>query len=306
MSARSCDVELSEKVFGGEAVRGNEHNANVAPATGTALIVLLAFVLPGFVVVLFQERTFKKTEDIQPFDRLLRVAYYSVWCYLLLAAVALVFGIDRPAIERLYHRYEGDPAHLVWRGALAVLVPASLVWLGTVLAHELGITRRVLEAVRLNGRHLEQTAWDFWFGRGLKGHVRIVYANGRSVWGYYGEESFASYAKDGRDVFLEHIYDERVVDDDGGDSVPGAWFGKAHEANRGGWVNLEDAVSIEIYDFENCQGTTLTVPRTKRRPWTRASRSATPDKQSSVDSGPGASATSTSDQGVAQSNAEAE
>jgi chromate transport protein ChrA len=86
----------------------------VTPATGTALIVLVAFVLPGFVVVLFQERTFKQAEELTPFDRLLRTVYYSVWCYLLLAAVALIFGVDRASIEHLYHRDRGDPAQLGW------------------------------------------------------------------------------------------------------------------------------------------------------------------------------------------------
>ena len=86
----------------------------MTPATGTALILLVAFVLPGFVVVLFQERTFKQAEDLTPFDRLLRTVYYSVWCY-------LIFGVDRASIEHLYHRYRGDPAQLVWRGALAVM-----------------------------------------------------------------------------------------------------------------------------------------------------------------------------------------
>ena len=65
----------------------------MAPATGTALILLVAFVLPGFVTVLLQERTFKSADDATPFDRLLRAVYYSVWCYLLLATVALILGL---------------------------------------------------------------------------------------------------------------------------------------------------------------------------------------------------------------------
>jgi hypothetical protein len=37
--------------------RGRDENDLVAPATGTALILLVAFVLPGFITVLLQERT---------------------------------------------------------------------------------------------------------------------------------------------------------------------------------------------------------------------------------------------------------
>lgn len=52
-------------------------------------MILVAFVLPGFVTVLFQERTFKRAEDPTPLDRLLRAVYYSLWSYLILAAVAV-------------------------------------------------------------------------------------------------------------------------------------------------------------------------------------------------------------------------
>jgi hypothetical protein len=227
----------------------------VTPATGTALIVLVAFVLPGFVVVLFQERTFKQAEEVTPFDRLLRTVYYSVWCYLLLAGVALIFGVDRASIEHLYHRDRADPAQLAWRAALAVMAPAALVWLWTLLLHETGLSRRAMERVGLNARHQEPTAWDHWFRKGLKSHLRIDYRDGRSVWGFYGEDSFASYAKDGRDLFLEHIYPERtILDDDDSEDAAGPWFGTAHESNRGGWVSLEGAVCIEIYDFQNGKG----------------------------------------------------
>ena len=61
------------------------------PATGTALIILVAFVLPGFVTVLIQENTYRYTEAPTPLDRLLRILYYSVWTYLLLGLAALVF-----------------------------------------------------------------------------------------------------------------------------------------------------------------------------------------------------------------------
>lgn len=222
----------------------------MTPATGTALVVLVAFVLPGFVTVLFQERTFKQADDATPLDRLLRALYYSVWCYLLLAVVALIFDIDRSDVEGLYRRHESAPAELVWRGTLAILAPATAVWVSTLIFRESGASARLAGGLRLNARHQQPTAWDYWFRRGLKSHVRIVYADGHSVWGYYGESSFASYAKDGRDLFLEHIYPEReILETDGSDDRAGPWFGTPHGSNRGGWVKVDDAVCIEIYDL---------------------------------------------------------
>ena len=43
-----------------------------------------------------------------------------------------------------------------------------------------------MERAHLNARHQERTAWDHWFRKGLKSHLRIVYRDGRSVWGFYG------------------------------------------------------------------------------------------------------------------------
>lgn len=226
----------------------------MTPATGTALVVLVAFVLPGFVTVLFQERTFKQADDATPLDRLLRALYYSVWCYLVLAAVALTFGVDRGDIEDLYRRHESAPAELVWRGALAILAPATAVWVSTLIFRESGASTRLAGRLHLNARHQQPTAWDYWFRKGLKSHVRVVYSDGRSVWGYYGERSFASYAKDGRDLFLEHIYPEREIpESEDSEDRAGPWFGTPHASNRGGWVKIDDAVCIEIYDLGDAQ-----------------------------------------------------
>jgi hypothetical protein len=222
------------------------------PATGTALILLVAFVLPGFVTVLFQARTFNSTDDPTPLDRLLRVLYYSVWCYLVLSVVALKYDIDRQYVESLYERHKDHPAELVWRGALVVLAPATVVWLATLVWQESGANNWVLGKLRLNARHQQPTGWDFWFRKKFKVHVRVVYADGRSVWGYYGEHSFASYAKDGRDLYLEYVFDEERDDD--------PWFGHWHPGNRGAWVRADDAVCIEFYDLGDGRTSPTSAP----------------------------------------------
>jgi hypothetical protein len=44
----------------------------MAPATGTAILLLVAFVLPGFVTLLVKERIYEVPAEQQPFDRLLQ------------------------------------------------------------------------------------------------------------------------------------------------------------------------------------------------------------------------------------------
>ncbi|HJQ74134.1 MAG TPA: DUF6338 family protein, partial [Gaiellaceae bacterium] len=68
----------------------------MAPATGTALLVLVAFVLPGFVAVLIGERTHEvPVRNRSPFELLLLTGYYSVLTYGLVALLTWPFGLSR-------------------------------------------------------------------------------------------------------------------------------------------------------------------------------------------------------------------
>jgi Family of unknown function (DUF6338) len=206
------------------------------PATGPALIILVAFALPGFVTVLIQERTFKSAEDPTTLDRLLRILYYSVWSYLLLAVAAIVFGVDRAYIEQLYEQNEGDPAELVWRGALVILIPSIVIATATRAWSGSKAQALALRFARINERHEEPTGWDYFFQQRGEAYVRVTFKDGGRVYGYYGPYSFAAYAKDGRDLYLERVYAE---DDD--------WFGPESAGTCGVWVKTEDAVAVEFY-----------------------------------------------------------
>jgi len=209
------------------------------PTTGPALIILVAFVLPGFVTVMMQEHVFKLAEDPTPLDRLLRIIVYSVWSYLLVAVAAMLSHTDRADILREYHRYTPDPAQLVWRGALLVLVTSTIVAFVTWLWSRWGARKSLLERVGFNPRHTEATAWDFFFRQGQAVYVKIRLTTGEQLAGYYGSESFAAYARDGRDLFLEQACD---WDEEAG------WFGDPVEASCGVWINPGNAVAVEFYN----------------------------------------------------------
>jgi hypothetical protein len=215
------------------------------PATGPALIILVAFVLPGFVTVLIQESTFRRAEDPTTLDRLLRILYYSVWTYLLLALVALLVGIDRAYVEDFYKQNEGNPAELVWRAALLILLPAIIIATATRAWYGSRLQAYARKIVRINEHHAEPTGWDFFFRQSRNAHVRITFKDGGRVYGYYGGESFSAYAKDGGDLFLECVYAD--VDD---------WFGPVANHSCGVWVKTEDAVSVEFYDAEHVANAT--------------------------------------------------
>lgn len=210
----------------------------MAPTTGTALVIIVAFALPGFVTVLLQERTFKHADDPTPLDRLLRILYYSVWSYLLLAIVALIVDVGTKDVRELYEDYKSDPAELVWRGALLVLIPSLLIATTTRAWQGSKWQAKVLGWLHINERHEEPTGWDFFFRQRHNVYVRIRLSNGGSVHGFYGAESFAAYSKDGGDLYLERLF------------VPGDenWFGSEALHHRGVWVKGDEVVLVEFYD----------------------------------------------------------
>lgn len=103
------------------------------PATGTALLPLAGFILPGFVAVLLNERLYEVRGEESTFDRLLTTVYYSLLVYLLPAlSVALlsVLGIlDRSGLE---HFATGrSPLWLIGLvGVVVLLVLAALAAVG--------------------------------------------------------------------------------------------------------------------------------------------------------------------------------
>lgn len=212
------------------------------PNTGTAVIIIVAFLLPGFVTNLLQERTFRSADDPTSLDRLLRVFWLSAWSYLLVAVVALILGIDKVEIVHFYRKHRGNPAILIACGTALVLGSSVVVeeisrlWSGSRARH------RFLDIVRVNERHTEPTAWDWFFRQRRNCYVRVTFQDGKRVLGFYGADSFSAYSKDGRDLYLERAFVPNNHDDQ--------WFGEEIAGNCGVWVRTAEAVSVEFYTLD--------------------------------------------------------
>jgi hypothetical protein len=89
----------------------------MTPETGTALLIIAVFVLPGFITLLFRERTYSVKGQDSPFERLLNALYYSSIIFALLALAALVGDLDRHDVTRLYGGHYSLSSYL----ALALL-----------------------------------------------------------------------------------------------------------------------------------------------------------------------------------------
>ncbi|MDE3130859.1 MAG: hypothetical protein KGL16_06860 [Acidobacteriota bacterium] len=208
----------------------------MAPATGTALLILVAFVLPGFVTLLISERTHAVRDTSSPFERLLLALYYSLLTYVLLALIGWASGLTRGRIIRGYH-HEQSVGKLLGLGFLTILVIPSFIATVSRLWLSSGLRTWLIETLRINPSHRTPTAWDHFFEQGSEAFVRATLTDGRVVGGYYGPGSFATYGEQARDLFISVQWE---LDDD-------AWFTKPAQASLGLWLAKESVVSLELY-----------------------------------------------------------
>jgi hypothetical protein len=214
------------------------------PATGTALLILVGFVLPGFVAVLLKERLYEVRGEESTFDRLLTTVYYSLLVYLLpaLAVVLLsMFGIlDRSGLVQFVSAR--SPLWLTGLVAIAVLlVLPTLAAVGASGWMNSSWRRRFYASSdRLNPEHRTQTSWDFAFNHEQDLLLVIELKDGSRVAGYYGKRSHSGYGTRTRDLFLEERWD--VSSDDGSISRP-----PAERHSVGIWIDADEIRLVDHY-----------------------------------------------------------
>jgi Family of unknown function (DUF6338) len=209
----------------------------VAPATGTALLVLVAFVLPGFVAVLIGERTHEvPVRNRSPFDLLLLTGYYSVLTYGLVALLTWPFGLSRETLRDWYR--EESLGRLGTLGLAAIVVVPALLATCARLWMRSRMRSWLLRRLGIHEMHRVSAAWDGFFGRGELALVRVVLTDGRVVGGFYGSRSVVGHADHGGDLLLEQAW---VLDEDD-------WFQAPAPGSGGLWIPGRVIVSMELYD----------------------------------------------------------
>jgi len=209
----------------------------MAPATGTAVLILAAFVLPGFVALRYRERTYVVKADDTPFERLLSALYYSFISYLVLGLGAyLLFGTDAGDVSTLWHGHGDFEEYLALAGA-ALVVPIALAelarwWDGSRLRNRY----RLIAGVNL--AHTTPSGWEHFFLRDRTCFVRATLSDGRVIAGRFGEASFAGYTAETPDLYLEQRWSLDEKD----------WFAEAVDGSLGIYVRGDAIVSVEFYD----------------------------------------------------------
>lgn len=210
----------------------------MAPATGTALLVLGAFVLPGFITLLFRERAYVVQSQVSPFERLLTALAYSAAIYAVLLIGGWSLGIDRQDVSALYQGERDLDSYIVLSLLALIVLPALIAVAGLCWRNSTHFRPWLMGKAGVSSAHSTPGAWDHFFRTGQVALVRATLSDGRVVGGYYGDESFAGYTAETPDLFLERRW---VLDED-------AWFKEESPESLGLWIPHGSLVSIEFYD----------------------------------------------------------
>jgi hypothetical protein len=215
----------------------------MAPETGTALLVIAVFVLPGFVTLLMRERTYRVRDQDSPFERLLNALYFSSIVYTVIGLGWPVEGLDPADLSRLYSGEGGVRAYLLL-GLLGLFVlPVAIAELGRRWQKSRNVRPWLLSRLGIDISHGVPAGWEQLFQESLAANtgsglmLRVTLEDGRVVGGYFGDKSLAGYTARTRDLFIEERW---FLDSQN-------WFEKPVEDSAGLWIAEDRILSIEAY-----------------------------------------------------------
>jgi hypothetical protein len=206
------------------------------PETGTTLLLIAVFVLPGFVTLLIRERTHTIRGQETPFERLLNALYYSALIYAITVGIGLAFGLGKADVVEFYRGEKSPGEDLALAVVIALLLPAMLSELG-LLWGKARVRPWVLRRLGISPAHSVSSAWNEAFKKEGTPMIRATLTDARVVGGYFGFGSLAGYSEQTPDLF---IVERWILDEDG-------WFKERAPSTEGVWISHENIVSVEFY-----------------------------------------------------------
>lgn len=211
------------------------------PKTGTALLVLAAFVLPGFITLRIRERTHVVTEDVSAFKLLLQSLYYAAVVYALaitaFAVVALTRCVNKEDLVGIY-KGRAPLGVLLGAGLLLLIVLPTLVAEAGRRWHGSDRRLRLLKRLKIDPGHEIDSGWNQAFRVADPSFVRVRLTDGRVLGGIFSGESLVGYSEHAGDLYLA----TRVGLDEH------LWFTEPVQGTLGLWVPKEQISSVEFYE----------------------------------------------------------
>jgi Family of unknown function (DUF6338) len=209
----------------------------MAPATGTALLILVAFVLPGFITLVARETTYVLREAVTPFERLLLSLTYSARIYGILLAAAFILKATPADIATLYRGEQPLGDYLLFGGAALVVLPLIISELGRRWGQSRDLRPTLIRTLGISETHATRSGWEHFFRDGVETLVRVTLDDERVVAGYFGRNSLAACPGTTQDIFLERRWE---LDQRG-------WFRHPTPSSMGVWISCQHIVSVEMY-----------------------------------------------------------
>jgi hypothetical protein len=212
----------------------------MAPQTGTAILIIAIFVLPGFVTLLVRERTFTVPGQQSPFERLLNALYFSALVFCIVLGLGLLAGLNKADVVEIYQGRKPLGQTIGAAAALVLLVPvlvadASRRWRGSKR-----LRPWTLDRLGISRGHSVSSGWNQAFSELDGAFIRVTTNDGRVVGGLYATGSLAGYSEQAQDLYISERWE---LDDD-------FWFVVPADRSLGFWVPRENIASLELYAIE--------------------------------------------------------
>lgn len=214
--------------------------------TGTAILILAVFVIPGFITLIFRERLYVIRGQETPFERLLLALFYSALIYGALMVVAHHCGLQKSDLVEFHDGRKPLRDDLLAALAIFLVLPGAIAILGSRWMASKNVRPWVLRRFGSSDAHSISSGWNQLFTDQGTCLIRATLTDGRVVDGYYDEPSLAGYSEQTQDLYINQRWE---LDADG-------WFVKPADRSLGLWLPKDSIVSLEIYDAQNPGSTT--------------------------------------------------
>jgi hypothetical protein len=208
--------------------------------TGTAILILGLFVLPGFITLILRERLYVVRGEETPFERLLSALLYSAVIYGTLLLAAHRLGLQKSDLVEFHNGAKPLGDDLLAASAILLLLPGLIAVIGSRWTASETLRPRVLRLLGSSETHNADSAWNQMFSKQGTCLVRATLTDGRIVGGLYDENSVAGYSEQVPDLYLSQRWD---LDGE-------RWFVGPNAQSRGVWLSHESITTLEIYVVE--------------------------------------------------------
>ncbi len=202
--------------------------------TVEALIILIFFIAPGYIITTIINRRVNPIEYSEP--RLVLVSLiYSIFNHIIVAywTVQIYIYYKEQTLFSTHITY-----FIVWTILTAFIVPLVIGTLLSLLL-ETKFLQNFLRFFNFAKENRIVNAWDYIFLKEEGNWIIVHLKSGDKIYGKLGKKSFISLLHENHDIYLEELYNYNKNDDS---------FNKKFEGTNGAWISSDDISWISFWN----------------------------------------------------------